>query len=109
MTDADRIALKRFVQQITEQPWPLDQQPCRAEGVFRWCTDWELIELGKCLFLGEATYLADPPPRRLRFNPLWSQDAIVQEARRLLTVHADSVDTLLSELQSRRASYAHGG
>ena len=103
-TPEDILLLKRFVQRITDKPAPLDTQPCTREGVFLWCEDWHLIELGKCLFHSAPVYLGDPPPRRLRFNPLWSQQAIVEEAT-ALQQQFPVVTDLIAHLEARR-SYA---
>ena len=105
LTESDRIQLKRFVQRVTERPAPIEVQPNRREGVFLWCEDWELIELGKCLFMGNDVYLNDPPPRRLRYNPLWSQADIVAKAEALRQKYAGNAGEIINDLESRRVVY----
>lgn len=100
----DVIKYKRFVQSITDKPSPIDNQPHRREGVFVWCEDWELIEIGKCLFMGTSVYLGDPPPRRLGHNPLWSQADIVKQAEYLK--QQGDADKVIQLLEERRAKYA---
>lgn len=101
MTADDILQLRRFVQRIIERPRSMDEQPHTREGVRLWCEDWHLIELGKCLFHSEPVYRGDPPPRRLRCNPLWSQEAIILEARQLQEQFPVVTD-LIAHLEARR-------
>lgn len=80
-TDNGIRSLQEFCQQIIFRPIPLDAQITIRDGDKIWCQDWETIEICKCLFHGEDVYRADPPPNRLKNNPLWSKDAIIQKAR----------------------------
>jgi hypothetical protein len=105
MTAQDRQALKRYCQSIINNPAPLDGQPHTREGMKLWCKDWEIIEVLKCLFLGTSTYRADPPPRRLKQNPLWDQQAIISKAEALST-RCDSVEAMIEVLKAERSAYA---
>lgn len=106
MSPEGALKVKNFVQSITERPAPIESQPFKREGIFTWCDDWELIELGKCLFMGKEVYLGDPPPRRLKFNPLFDQAGIVQAVDALLQKHGGDADKIIEELETRRKAYA---
>lgn len=94
------IALKRLNQSIIFRPLPMDRQESQRQGNFMWCSDWWHIEVLKCLFHGADTYLGDPPPRRLKNNPLYSPSATVETAEKkllmleLLKKYAHFSDTL---------------
>lgn len=81
-TDNGIRSLQEFCQQIIFRPIPLDEQVTIRDGEKIWCQDWEIIELCKCLWHGEEVYRGDPPPNRLKNNPLWSKDVIVEKARK---------------------------
>lgn len=104
MNQESVLKLKQYLQKITERPRPIDDQPHKREGVFLWCQDWEIIEILKCLFMGKEVYRLDPPPRRLRFNPLWNQSEITRQADELLRDRNGDVDLILADLKERRAS-----
>jgi hypothetical protein len=77
----DKIKFKRYCQEIIDNPRPIDGQPhVRGSGCL-WCEDWKIIEYLKYFFNGEEMYLSDPPPKRLKNNPLWSKAEIIKEAR----------------------------
>jgi hypothetical protein len=61
-----------------------------------------MIEITKFMFLGESTYYAEAPPRRLRNNPLWSKDRIKQRAEELLDRFDGHVMNLIEHLRSVR-------
>lgn len=81
-TDNGIRGLQEFLQNVIFRPLPLDSQITVRDGDKIWCQDWEVIELCKCLWHGEDVYRADPPPNRLKNNPLWSKDAIIEKARK---------------------------
>lgn len=68
-----------------------------------WCEDWEMIEILKYLFLGEETYFAEAPPRRLRNNPLWSKDAVKAKAQELWAQFGGNVEDIIGRMRSARA------
>jgi hypothetical protein len=95
------LALKEFCQRIINRPRPIDDQPHKREGIFVWCEDWEMIEICKYLFNGREAYYGDPPPNRLKFNPLWSKDKIAESAE-TLTRTFNSVKEIIDVLEERR-------
>lgn len=103
--EEDVLLFKIYIQTITEKPAPLDGQTIIVrEGRHVWCSDWEIIELCKCLFYGIDVYLGDPPPRRLKNNPLWSQDAIIDQAEALKMKYVTAT-TIIEALKERRMKY----
>ena len=103
LTPDQNLALRRFCQEITYKPRALDSQPCERVGIYIWCEDWETIEIVKYLFLGEAAYFAEAPPRRLRSNPLWSKENIRGQANTLMLEFSDNIDHVIEFLRARRA------
>lgn len=97
----DVILLKNCCQRIIESPRSMDQQMHVVSGGCVWCDDWRIIEILKCLFLGRSVYLADPPPNRLKNNPLWSQSAIVDECDRL-SAQYKSAAAVVEHLEKER-------
>ena len=95
------IALKRYCQEITFKPAPLSGKNFVREGIFIWCKDWEIIEILKCLFHGEEVYLGDPPPNRLKHNPLWSQADIVAKAKEMKDKFV-TAEKIIEELRRQR-------
>lgn len=75
--------LKTYCSQVQNSPRMLEDQPHRREGVHIFCEDWEIIELLKCLFNGVDVYMKEDPPKRLKKNPLWSREDIIQKSRKL--------------------------
>ena len=61
-----------------------------------------MIEVMKYLFLGESTYIAEAPPRRLRNNPLWSKEKIKALAESLLAQYEGNLDDIIGRLRSAR-------
>lgn len=106
MTPEDNRRLREYCQTIIGKPRPLEAQPHVRAGVWLWCEDWELIEVLKCLFLGVATYRAEPPPRRLHGNPLWSPEQIIATAEALQAAHP-SAEAIIHQLQERRDAVPH--
>ena len=71
LNDQDILKIKRYCQEIINRPRPIEDQAHRKQGGCLWCRDWEIIELTKYLFNGRSAYFGDPPPNRLKNNPLW--------------------------------------
>lgn len=85
------LIYKNYCQKIIENPRPIDAQPHIRDGGYLFCDDWWIIEVLKYFFNGPEMYMADPPPKRLRNNPLWSKEAIVKEAENLRPVGAQGI------------------
>lgn len=85
-TDKEIIALKNFTQKIIESPYPINEerQWVKRNNGHIWCEDWETIEILKYLFNGREMYYGDPPPNRLKNNPLWSKDEIAKRGEQLI-------------------------
>ena len=98
-TPAELIKLKRFCQEIISSPRPLDDQPSQKSGIYLWCEDWEIIEILKYFFLGREVYYLDPPPNRLKNNPLFSKDEIEKKAGGFMHQSADEV---IEKLKNKR-------
>lgn len=105
MTDEQRTQFKVLCRDIQEHPIRMDKQPHRTEGVYVWCDEWEIMEICKLFFNGPETYAADPPPNRLRTNPMFSKVSIAEQAKALSERHQDDAETILQALKTRRASY----
>lgn len=100
-TDKDIIKFKTFCQEIIGNPRPMDEQPSQKYGGYLWCEDWEIIEILKYLFNGRDGYHGDPPPNRLKNNPLWSKDEIEKKAEMLMSFYQNS-DHIIENLRSLR-------
>ena len=94
------LEIKKFCQAITNKPRWFKDQPHISKDGFIFCEDWELIEICKYLFHGKELYLGDPPPNRLKNNPLWSQEEIIQKAEALIAEHK-TVDKIIAVLKER--------
>ena len=101
-TDADKLEFKRFCQSIIESPRPMDDCNMKRSGAFIWCDEWEIIEILKYLFNGPDMYAQDPPPNRLKNNPLWSKEEIVAKAEGLIKVYS-TAENIIGALKARRA------
>lgn len=99
------LQLKRFLQSIIEKPMPMDTQHPVRDGVFLWCDEWEMIEILKYLFNGREMYILDPPPNRLKNNPLWSKEDIMQKAEALIAEHF-SAAAIIETLKRKREQNA---
>jgi len=97
----DIIKFKKFAQEIINSPNPIEQQKFIREKNFLWCTDWEIIEILKYLFNGEDMYLTDPPPNRLKNNPLWSKEEIIKAAKEIIE-NSDNSDEIIKKLKKKR-------
>lgn len=98
----DIIKIKRFNQSIIDNPLPFDKQKIERDGDRVWCKDWEIIEICKYIFNGHEGYMGDPPPNRLKNNPLWSKNNIINEALKIMSVGDGSIDTIIQTLKVRR-------
>lgn len=103
MLAEETIKLKRFCQEIINKPRPMEDQPHAREGVFLWCEDWEIIEILKYFFNGKEGYFGDPPPNRLKNNPLWSKEKIEEKALNLMEAYKDA-DGIIEYFRANRAS-----
>ena len=103
MFNAEEIlALKIYCQHITMNPRPMGVQVFKRDGNHIWCDDWEIIEILKYLFNGSHMYNEDPPPNRLKNNPLWSKEEIVSKAEALIT-ELQTSNNIINYLKQRRA------
>lgn len=100
-TEQEIYALKLFTERLTQDPRPLDDQPFTASGKFLWCEDWEIIEILKYIFNGRDFYYQDPPPRRLKDNPLWSRDDIAYKAEKLM-IELENAENIINHFRTRR-------
>ncbi len=80
-SDAEILAIKNFTQFIIEKPVAIEAQKHERSGIFLFCEEWETIEILKYIIHGEETYLGDPPPNRLKGNPLFKQELIIVKAK----------------------------
>lgn len=101
LNESDILELKRYCQSIINNPRPMEDQHHVRAGIHLWCRDWEIIEICKCLFNGESAYRLDPPPNRLKKNPLWNQEDIIVTARVILD-SSNNVEEILGILKQRR-------
>lgn len=102
---ADILLLKRFLQEIIGRPRPMEVQPSVREGIYLWCEDWEIIEILKYLFHGKEVYYGDPPPNRLKNNPLWSKEEIEKKAEQLKEKYQNAA-RIIEALSSQRNAAA---
>ena len=61
-----------------------------------------MIEVTKYLFLGAECYFKEPPPRRLRGNPLWSKEAIKDKAEAFMHSSNGNVNAIIELMRSVR-------
>lgn len=104
-SEEDILKLRTFCQEICGKPRSFTEQKIVREGIFIWCDDWEIIELCKYLFYGREAYYGDPPPNRLKHNPLWGKDDIALKAEALI-VEYKTAEAIIEALRARRN---HGG
>ena len=98
-SEDDILKLKKFCNEVTTNPRAIGDQPHTREHGRLWCDDWEIIEVLKYLFNGRELYIGDPPPNRLKNNPLWSKEDIMQKAENLARENktADGIILILRE------------
>ena len=102
LTPEQRLQFKLFCQKITEAPRRIEDQPHDRDGAFMMCEDWEMIEVCKFLFNGREAYAGDPPPNRLKGNPLFSKDAVDRAASAVWTLTGGNVELIISGMKQRR-------
>lgn len=103
----DILKLKNFCQQIIDKPRAINAQWHVRKDGFIWCSDWQIIEILKYFFNGRQEYIGDPPPNRLKGNPLWNKQAIMDDAEQLKTFHSN-VDEIIAALKKRREEAVNG-
>ena len=102
MTDKDILKIKQFMQFVIDHPLSFDNQEVIVRDGYKWCQDWWTVEIGKFLINGEEIYKIEPPPHRLKDNPLWSKEKIIRDGdfklsmMKLLQENKDFADTLFS-------------
>jgi len=101
-TKHEILKLKQYCQEIINAPMYMEEQPHKREGKYLWCMDWEIIEILKYLFNGRSMYALDPPPNRLKNNPLWSKEDISRKAE-LLIESSDGAEVIIQKLRSLRS------
>ena len=69
----DRDQLAKFLQFTQYNLLDKDGQETCGYFPHLWLSDYWTLEVTKCLYLGNETYLSDPIPRRLIDNPHFSQ------------------------------------
>lgn len=100
----DILKLRNFLQEIIRDPIPLDDQKKWILNGKMYCQEWEMIEILKCLFHGEETYLGDPPPNRLKNNALFDQSFVIQKSRALKETFK-TAEAIISELRKLRGTF----
>lgn len=100
-TAKEIIDLRTFCQSIYMHPRSFEEQFHVRQDEFLWCRDWEIIEICKYLFNGKEMYISDPPPNRLKRNPLWSKDTIMKKADELIS-KCNTVSEIMSVLKKER-------
>ena len=102
MFDREQIRVfENYLQKIIERPRTIDSQPHIRKNGFLWCDDWRIIEILKYLINGREMYIGDPPPNRLKNNPLWTKDMIMCQAEELLTIYL-MPDAIVNHLRTER-------
>ena len=102
MTDNEIYRLKDYLQEgIINHLRPFEEQPHGRLGKYLYCEDWEFMEILKYLIIGKEGYLLEPPPKRLKENPLWSQTEIVDKAEKILAEYS-SAEKIIEHIKERR-------
>lgn len=104
-TREESLILQNYLQKLLEKPRRIQDQPHTREGIFVWCQDWEIIEILKYLINGAEAYAGDPPPNRLKFNPLWSKEAMVMSGEAMLELYK-TPEAIVEALKDRRVARA---
>ena len=99
------LEFKNYCQKIIESPRPIDKQPHERRGKFIWCEDWEMIENLKYFFNGREAYFGDPPPNRLKNNPLWSKEDIADQAEEFILQFTTAKKIIESFEKERNSAY----
>jgi hypothetical protein len=102
MTESEIYRLKDYLQEgIINHPRPFEEQPHGRLDKYLFCEDWEFMEILKYLIIGKEGYLLEPPPKRLKENPLWSQTEIPDKAEKLLA-ECGSAEKVIEYIRERR-------
>lgn len=88
-SDTEILAIKNFTQYIIEKPVAIEAQKHERRGIYLFCEEWEAIEILKVLIHTEPVYLGDPPPNRLKNNPLFDQADIIRKAKTMMRFFED--------------------
>jgi hypothetical protein len=99
--DKEILELKQYTQSIINKPRPIDAQPHERRDDKIFCEDWEIIEICKYIFNGASEYKQDPPPNRLKNNPLWSKEDIIRKAEALIA-EVGSMDKIIQIFKQKR-------
>lgn len=99
---AEITAFKNYCQQIIDRPRAIDQQPHERKDGFLFCEDWQIIEMLKYYFNGPVMYADDPPPNRLKRNPLFNKADLVTLAMAVEAEYPD-VNDRINYFRSRRS------
>lgn len=102
MTDSEIYELKNYLNDgIINHPRPFEEQPHGRLGNYLFCEDWEFMEILKYLIIGKEGYLLEPPPKRLKENPLFNQAYIVEQADMLVNQFG-TADKIIDYIKERR-------
>jgi len=101
LSETDQRKMRNYCQKVITSLLAPSEQIWKQEGEWTWCEDWEIIEMCKYLFNGDL-YQGDPPPRRLRGNPLWSKQKIMEKVDTLMTEFEGSVTRMIDYMEARR-------
>ena len=65
--------------------------------------DWEIIEILK-LFFNRELYKDDPPPNRLKNNPLWKGKGDIEAKAAQIIEEFKTVDNIILYFEKRRGT-----
>ena len=102
----DKKKFENYLQSVIERPLAIPNQIHVIKGGYVWCNDWRIIELLKYFINGEAMYAGDPPPNRLKNNPLWDKEYIVAEATHMLEAGM-TADAIIDQFKKERSINAN--
>lgn len=105
--EQERYLLKKYCEEIIYSPRPIDAQPHKKENGKIWCEDWEIIEILKYMFNTKEAYWGDPPPNRLKNNPLWSKEGIEKKAEDFINLYKSPI-TIIDSFKTLRSQVASG-
>lgn len=107
MSEEEIIILKRYCQEIIDNPLSIDEQfhILDSQGKMVWCRDWEIIEILKYLFNGHSMYMDDPPPHRLKECEHFVKDQIAATGK-LFVTNYKTAGAIVDILKKRRLENA---
>ena len=85
------IALQNLLANLIYHPLPFASQEYLTEQGKGWCYEWKAIEVIKCLFDGEEIYTKDRCPNRMKNNPFFSKEKIIEERRLRMSLIDDLI------------------